>query len=201
MECPSAVLMAALFLVSERTGNLVPVVLFAMWELHYGYRAFIYPFRLRSKGKRMPVVIMLSGVAFNCLNAYLVGRYLFTLGPTLEASWLSDPRFIGGALLFVVGMGINHQSDAILLRLRRPGETGYTIPRGGMYRYVTSPNYLGECLQWSGFAIATWCVPALAFAVWTVANLAPRARTHQRWYQQKFADYPPERRILVPFIW
>jgi hypothetical protein len=34
-----------------------------------------------------------------------------------------------------------------------------------------------------------------------MANLVPRAIATHAWYRKKFADYPPERRILVPFIW
>ena len=38
----------------------------------------------------------------------------------------------------------------------------------------------------------TWCSPALAFAVWTLVNLLPRALHHHKWYQETFSDYPPE---------
>ncbi|HSM13639.1 MAG TPA: hypothetical protein VLA66_06195 [Thermoanaerobaculia bacterium] len=50
-------------------------------------------------------------------------------------------------------------------------------------------------------ALATWSLPGLAFALWTVANLAPRARSHHRFYRERFPGYPPERRALVPWIW
>ena len=46
---------------------------------------------------------------------------------------------------------------------------------GGMFKYVTAANYFGEILEWTGFAIACWSLPAFAFAWWTFANLAPRA--------------------------
>ena len=32
--------------------------------------------------------------------------------------------------MFLVGMAINIHSDHILRNLRKPGETGYVIPRG-----------------------------------------------------------------------
>ena len=38
-------------------------------------------------------------------------------------------------------------------------------------------------------------------AVWTFANLAPRARSHHAWYHASFAEYPAERKALVPWIW
>ena len=34
---------------------------------------------------------------------------------------------------------------------------------------------VGEILEWTGFAIACWSLPALAFAIYTFSNLAPRA--------------------------
>ena len=133
------------------------------------------------------------------LNASLQAWWLAELGD-YPASWLLDPRFIIGAVVFVIGMRINRQSDNILLALREPGSSEYRIPHGGMFRYVSAPNYLGEILEWIGWAIATWSLPGLAFALYTVANLLPRALTNHRWYQEKFPDYPPERRALIPGV-
>jgi len=81
------------------------------------------------------------------------------------------------------------------------GETGYKIPHGGLFERVSCPNYLGEIIEWSGWALATWCLPGLSFAVWTFANLAPRARAHHRWYRAKFPEYPEERKALIPGVW
>ncbi len=104
-----------------------------------------------------------------------------------------------GALLFVAGAVINVTADNTLLRLRRQG--GYRVPRGGLFERVSCPNYLGEMLEWCGWALATWSLAGLAFALYTMANLAPRARAHHRWYHAKFPDHPPRRRALVPGLW
>ena len=80
----------------------------------------------------------------------------------------------------------------MLRTLRAPGERGYKIPRGGLYRFVSAPNYFGELVEWSGFALAAWSPAALVFVVWTAANLAPRAWANHRWYRRTFPDYPPE---------
>lgn len=87
-----------------------------------------------------------------------------------------------------------------LLALRRRGTTGYSIPRGGAFRYVSCPNYLGEMLEWGGWALATWSPAGLAFFVYTIANLAPRALGNHRWYREKFEDYPEERKALIPGV-
>ena len=63
---------------------------------------------------------------------------------------------------------------------------------------MSCPNYLGEILEWSGFALAAFSWPALGFALYTAANLGPRALAHQRWYRERFPDYPADRRALVP---
>jgi 3-oxo-5-alpha-steroid 4-dehydrogenase 1 len=75
------------------------------------------------------------------------------------------------------------------------------VPHGGGYRFVSSPNYLGEILEWAGWAVAAWSPAGAAFAAYTIANLAPRAADHHRWYRERFPDYPPARRALVPFVW
>ena len=96
---------------------------------------------------------------------------------------------------------MNLNSDAILRNLRKPGETGYKIPRGGFFRFVSAPNYLGELIEWSGWALATWSLPGLAFLLWTAANLVPRAISNHKWYVSTFPDYPRERKAILPFIW
>ena len=97
-------------------------------------------------------------------------------------------------------MAINVHSDNILMALRRPGETEYRIPRGGLFRFVTMPNYLGELLEWFAWALATWSLAGLAFAVFTAANLVPRAIANHRWYLERFPDYPQDRKAIVPFV-
>jgi 3-oxo-5-alpha-steroid 4-dehydrogenase 1 len=200
MEAPSPILMALFFALGDRQQQPAAIAFFAMWELHYLNRAFIFPFRRRGGQKPMPAAIALQAIFFNCVNAWTCGRWLFSYGPARPAEWLTEPRFVVGAGLFLAGLAINFWSDEILITLRRPGETGYRIPTGGLYRWVSAPNYLGEIIEWWGFAIATWSLAPLGFAVWTTANLLPRAVSNHAWYQQQFPDYPRERRAIVPYL-
>jgi protein-S-isoprenylcysteine O-methyltransferase Ste14 len=85
-----------------------------------------------------------------------------------------------------------------LLRLKKANPDDYSIPRGGLFRWVSCPNYLGEIVEWLGWALLTWSPAGLAFAAWTMANLVPRARAHHRWYRERFSDYPTKRKALVP---
>jgi protein-S-isoprenylcysteine O-methyltransferase Ste14 len=200
MELPAVLTIAVFFFVSDRAASPVAIVFLGMWELHYVYRTLVFPFRRRGGQRPMPALVALMAVVFNVWNGYLNGRWLFTLGPERGVDWFLDPRFLVGATLFAAGLWINFHSDNVLIGLRAPGETGYKIPRRGLFRLVSSPNYLGELLEWTGWAIATWSLAGLSFAVFTAANLAPRARSNHRWYREQFDDYPKERRALIPFL-
>lgn len=201
MEAPAPLVLAVCFVVGVHSDTLTAWVFLLAWEAHYVHRAFIYPLGLRTTGRQMPMVIAGMGFMFNVINGYLNGRYLFTFSGGYPASWLKDPRFVVGMALFLMGYVINRQADRTLRHLRPPGESGHAIPHGGMYRWISCPNYFGEILEWFGWAIATWSLAGLAFFAWTAANLAPRAQSHHLWYREEFEDYPTERRALLPRLW
>ncbi|WP_348787702.1 3-oxo-5-alpha-steroid 4-dehydrogenase [Leifsonia sp. NPDC080035] len=197
MEAPASLAFLAFYLLGAHRFETVPLLFLLLWQAHYVQRAFVYPFLMRS-GSRMPVLVMLLAILFNLLNAWINARWVSEYG-TYALTWLADPRFWIGLLLFGCGYALNVGSDRILRALRRGGE-GYRIPSGGGFRYVSSPNYLGEIVEWIGWAIATWSVAGAAFALYTIANLAPRAMANHRWYTETFPDYPRDRRALVPYL-
>lgn len=199
MESPAVFVWAAIFFAGEHRAEAAPLVFLAIWQLHYIHRTLVFPFRMRGAGKPMPLVIALSGVFFNCVNAYINARWVSHLG-RYPTEWLLSAPFLCGLAVFVVGMGINLHADTVLLNLRAPGETGYKIPRGGLYARITCPNYFGETLEWAGWALMTASLAGLSFALFTAANLWPRALANHRWYRERFPDYPPERKALIPFV-
>jgi 3-oxo-5-alpha-steroid 4-dehydrogenase 1 len=200
MESPSLITFVVCYALGDQHANPVALVFLLLWVVHYVHRSLIYPFRVHSSRPSITASVVLMGACFNVGNGYLNARYLYTLGPHLQTSWLLDPRFVVGVLLFIFGYALNQYSDRELISLRGRGETGYKIPMGGGYRFVSCPNYLGEMVEWGGWALACWNVGALAFLVWTVANLAPRAIQTHKWYRAEFPDYPPERKALLPFV-
>jgi len=107
---------------------------------------------------------------------------------------------VAGVILFFVGFALNLHHDAILRDLRKPGETGYKIPRGGLFDYVSGANFLSEIIEWTGFALAAGNKPAVCFAITTALNIGPRAVQHHQWYLTKFEDYPKERKALIPLL-
>jgi hypothetical protein len=199
MEIVSLALFVGLFLTGSAPKHAPAWIFFAAWALHYTNRSLIFPLRIKTGGKRMPMLIVLWAMIFNVMNAGLNGTALGSLYEYGNA-WLTDPRFLIGLAIFIAGAVINLASDNKLLALRKHGNTGYTIPRGGLFDYVSSPNLFGEIVEWTGFAIMCWNLPALSFAVWTASNLIPRAISHHKWYRAEFADYPPQRRAVLPFV-
>lgn len=222
MEFPAFFVIIFFYLFSLIGGNfddgrstVVMTVFILIWQCHYIQRTFVYPFLLSKKAKPMALVIPLFGILFNTMNGFINGFYLFSgrtilfegtmfevnLSHLYTVEWLYDPRFIIGLLVFISGMVINIHSDHVLRNLRKPGETGYKVPNKGFHLLVANPNYFGELLEWTGWAILTWSLPGLAFAVFTFANLAPRAWSNRKWYRNKFgSDYPSSRRAIIPFL-
>lgn len=199
MEFTVVVVFLAALLSGAQLISGVVWVLSACFLFHYLNRSLIFPLRLRTRGKRMPLAIVLSAVAFNLANGFFLGYY-FAHFAHYTFDYFTDVRFLAGQALFWLGLGINWQSDNILIALRRPGDTGYAIPRGGWFERVSCPNHFGEVLEWTGFALMSWSLPGLAFMVWTFANLAPRALAHHRWYREMFPEYPEARKALIPYV-
>lgn len=204
MESPCIIFMTLFFTLSiSKWSQLDPlgITFYLMWMGHYIHRSWIWPARAHIASKKMPVSIAVLAVIFNSINSWLNAEWIFNLNHPYHHSWLHSPQFITGLTLFIVGMTINIKTDNILFSLRRKGGEGYKIPRGHMYKWISCPNYFGEILEWIGWAIATWSLAGLSFAIWTIANLAPRARANHNWYQENFSDYPKERKALIPKIW
>ncbi|CAI2356194.1 unnamed protein product [Caenorhabditis sp. 36 PRJEB53466] len=180
-----------MFLATSPCGAFLNLLFLA----HYFNRAIVYPYRLRSN-TTSPLYIMLSAVVFCAYNGFIQGAWNSLYQECDDSKFF----YILGAQIFLIGMYINWRADAILRNLRAPGETGYKIPNGFLYDYITCPNYFGEIVEWIGYAIAARSLPAVAFAIFTIANIGPRAFSHHQWYKEKFPEYPKERKALIPLF-
>lgn len=199
MEAPALLLVGLGLALGSRPFDSYSLLLGSMFLAHYLNRTVVFPLRLPATSRPMPLSIVLSAVFFNLVNGSLQGLWLGELAPQPLALRLAEPRVALGLGLFLVGAAINLQSDAILRRLRREGSS-YRVPQGGLFRFVSCPNYFGEIVEWTGFALVMGAPPGFAFLAWTLANLLPRALEHHRWYRATFPDYPRDRRALVPFL-
>jgi len=199
MEIPSLLIPAFYVFKYQAYLILSPQIIFvSLWIFHYFYRAILFPFRLKLR-KDIPLSIIGMGIFFNVVNSHL-NMFSIAFIKKYNPSWIRDPRFLVGIILFIMGFFIHYTSDSKLINLRENGNSVYKIPEGGMFNLVSSPNYLGEILEWTGWAIATWSLAGLSFALWTFANLAPRALANHRWYKANFPLYPKNRRALIPYL-
>ncbi len=198
MELPALLVITTLVVLSPVRQMPQAWVPLLFWLFHYGYRTFIFPALMRPSGKTFPALLVLFAIAFNVLNGYNNAEALISAGK--EETRLLSLHFFAGGAIFLAGFAIHFRADRSIRLLRRPGEKAYRIPQGGLFRWVGSPNYLGEIIQWIGWAIMTWSLAGAAFALFTFCNLAPRAVSNHRWYRERFPDYPADRRILVPGI-
>jgi protein-S-isoprenylcysteine O-methyltransferase Ste14 len=200
MELPAVAVIVIVFIIFLERLTPVNLVFLFMWEMHYMYRTFIYPVYMRGSKRNFPLLLVFFAFLFNCLNGYINGYFLATHGSELELDWFYSIPFLLGSMIFFSGLILHVRSDGIIRSLRRPGEKGYKVPRDGPFKYVSNPNYLGEIVQWWGWALLTFSVAGLAFALFTTANLFPRAISNHRWYMENFEDYPRERKMIIPFI-
>ena len=180
-------------------------LLLAWFGIHYFRRCILYPLSMSTTSKH-PIGTAVLAFLYCSINGYLQvqglcqynNRNVYSKSTLLR---IDSFQFVCGCLLMLAGFFLVIVSDQTLLQLKRISGT-YQIPSGGGFHYVSSPHYLGEILEWCGFCIACGgSLESLSFAIWTIANLFPRALSQHQWYRQKFEDYPRDRKAIIPFWW
>jgi protein-S-isoprenylcysteine O-methyltransferase Ste14 len=200
METPSLLTFCYFVFTGSAPKNGFILFFTSLWIIHYVHRSFIFPFRIKSDNKKMPLVVALMAVFFNFMNGFFNGYYLGNLYMANNEYSIQNPQFLAGIVFFFFGMGINLHSDQVLINLRKHNPGKYEIPRSGLFRWISSPNYFGEIIEWLGFALMVNSLPAFSFFIWTVANLVPRALDNHAWYKSHFEDYPERRKAVIPYL-
>ncbi|XP_015248693.1 PREDICTED: 3-oxo-5-alpha-steroid 4-dehydrogenase 2 [Cyprinodon variegatus] len=196
-EMPALLMPLLLIQLSHQYSSMGRALLLKTFCLHYFQRTFVYS--VLTRGQPLPLTVMASASFFCSLNGFLQGHYLLHCAQ-FDEEWSTGYRYIFGLLVFYTGMVINMHSDYILRNLRKPKEIVYRIPAGGLFEYVSGANYFGELVEWFGYAIATWSLPAFAIAVFSLCFIGPRAFYHHRFYKEHFKEYPTFRKALIPFL-
>ncbi len=142
MELPALVVIALCVFLARTEVSLLSFLLLGLWEVHYLYRTCLFPFLIRDRGKQFPIVIILFAAIFNSLNGYANGVSLASASPIPAPGFLPGLRFVVGVALFAAGFVTHVWADRDLRALRRPGEVGYQIPRGGPVRPRGEPQLL-----------------------------------------------------------
>ncbi|KAK4536709.1 hypothetical protein CDCA_CDCA09G2734 [Cyanidium caldarium] len=178
-----------------RSAEWMTLLLAGCWLVHYANRAFVFPLRMRGGSKPTTWVVVSTAILFCVYNTYLNAYALFVREEVVRSGRGVDASLVMGVAMWAVGWAVNYHSDDITRQLRRARDrsakagTHYAIPYGGMFRYISAPNYFGEWVEWCGFALAARTRTAWSFALWTFCNLYPRARTNHQWYLATFPEY------------
>lgn len=208
MELPALVVFLLFYFRGPNAFAPFPLFALFVWVVHYANRGFVMPALMRvprgASGFGLPVVLV--GWVVTSLHGFLNGSWISTHAPHVGWDWFSDPRFIAGVVLYYGGLAVNLHSDHVLRTLRTREEVAqgtrvYRMPRGGLFEQVSNPSYLSELVFWAGFALFTWSLAGVFILAISLANLVPRAVATHAWYRERFPEYPPQRRILVPFLW
>uniref|UniRef100_A0A5B7BDV9 3-oxo-5-alpha-steroid 4-dehydrogenase C-terminal domain-containing protein n=1 Tax=Davidia involucrata TaxID=16924 RepID=A0A5B7BDV9_DAVIN len=121
--------------------------------------------------------------------------------PLLKLRWYS---WIGVAI-FLWGWIHQRHCHAILGSLRENKEHAddYVIPHGDWFEYVSSPHYLAEIVIYGGLVVACGGADLTIWLLFgfVVTNLVFAATETQKWYLQKFDEYPSNRFAIIPFVY
>lgn len=184
--------------------NALQAFFLSLYALHYVYRSFVFPLLMKGNS-RMPLNIIAMGALFNSVNGGLLCASILRFpqeGYADPIQYVTGWNFWVGLIIFLLGMYTHMRADHIIRNLRRPGDTNHYLPTGGMFDYVTSANYLGELVEWTGFAILLANPAAWMFVWWTAANLVPRAHAINRKYRQEFGtEAVGKRKRVIPYIY
>ena len=207
MEVPGLLVFPLVYMAGSNALEPVPLFFLCIWMIHYTNRALVTPLLMRVQPgtqSSFALNVVFAGWFTLSLHGYFNAAYISELGDQYTIGWFSDPRFIVGLIIYLLGFLLNIYSDTILRNLRSlhpdPNEPRYKIPYGGLFKWVSCPQYLGEIISFVGFAVMTWNLGAVFVLAMTAGNLIPRAIYTHKWFNKNFEDYPAERKAIIPFI-
>jgi len=77
-----------------------------------------------------------------CPLSFPLGLWLGHFDPLGDdSSSFGTLRIVIGVFIFLFGFLVNKHADMLLARLRKPGETDYKIPHGGIFNYTSGPIF------------------------------------------------------------
>ena len=124
MEFPALITCPLVYFIITEKINL-SVVFIILWSIHYFNRTIIYPLRIKTKGKKIPIAIVASAFFFNVINGVLNGYFI----ATIPFESISFTCILIGFIIFIIGLYVNISSDNTLIKLRT-NQKGYVIPKG-----------------------------------------------------------------------
>ncbi len=201
MEIPATISFLYFYPQGDNAWKPVPMFLAFLWLRHYSNRGWYFPLTLKVQGKStFSILVVACGMLMTSFHGFLNAQWFSQFGSHLSNDWVKSPWFILGWLTYELSFWLTVYSESIIRNLRDGKGPRYKIPYGGGFKYITSPAYFGELLGWLGWSIMSRNPAGLVVFLISCGNLVPRAFATQRWYHEKFEDYPKDRKVLIPFL-
>jgi len=173
-------------------ASVIQLIVYAAVTLHFAKRVLESLFLHTYSGK----METLSLIFITTIYSIVAGMICYLNAQTIPAM---DAWFYIGMLIFFVGETANFYHHKLLADLRKAGD-GYHIPRGGFFEYAACPHYFFELVSWLGILFLSRHLFALLALIVFTAYLTERSMKTRKWYQEKFSEFPKERKSIVPFV-
>ncbi len=172
------------------------LIVFAAFLLHFTRRIFEICFvnsysRPTPLSALLPIAVLYGGTAAVC--GFFQVR---------TAAQPSTSLMALGGLTFAFGELSNGYHHLLLARIRASGVPTYSLPRGGLFRWVANPHYLGEIFSFLGYAMLSDLLPVWGTALAATAYLSARANSALEWYRRQMPlQIPSGWHRLLPFVY
>ncbi len=187
-------------------------LLAGLYVLHYLNRAVITPLFLAPSISPIHTLVAILMAIFQFLNSSCIACWVVYSASELDSSASGEISagltMLIGVAVFFLGLTGNIAAENELFALRRGAanrkaksegkakvtyDKVYVIPPAtGWFKYILSPHYVLEWLEWTGYWILGggsalgWQTPALWSLINELATMAPRGVTSKTWYVDKF---------------
>jgi very-long-chain enoyl-CoA reductase len=183
--------------------------------VHFGKRSSEVLFLHRFSGT-MPLLSSITISTFYCALTSITIHYAAhsarvhdqatepTTNMDVHVENIIDTLFVGISL-FAVGQLGNLYHHWLLSTLRKPGDTSYKVPMGGLFSNfggAAAPHYLFELVAWSGVSLVTKHTVSCLFTIGMACYLFERSVAQNHWNKTQLKDkYPETRKNMIPFVW
>lgn len=198
------------YLLANIPGPIIYIMLKVLWPRgqlfeissilyisYYIHRAIIYPFFRHKQSKPWPLESLLYFAITNFLEGSIAARI-----QVFETKNFPIILQLPCALAFIALAIVTGYYDYYICSLRTHNDSGYRIPTGTLFKYVSGPNYLTELLMWCVYMLfVSFNMQGCAFGMWLLVNITGRAEATHAWYQSFFkSKYPQDRTAYIPFV-
>ena len=83
---------------------------------------------------------------------------------------------------------------------------GHTLCKGGLYKYIRHPSYLGATISFVGVGLyfsnlISFCIIVSSIVIGYIHRISNEEKMLINYFGKEYIDYQNETKMLVPFIW